>query len=56
VSILVTVVVAAMFGDRRSPEAMQINFQLRAVLIFIVIPGVALAVGTLPFLRRAGPG
>ena len=30
---------------------MQINFQLRAALIFIVIPGVALAVGTLPFLR-----
>jgi hypothetical protein len=51
VSIFVTVVVAAMFGDRRSPEAIQINFQLRAALIFIVIPGVALAVGTLPFLR-----
>ena len=51
VSILVTVVVAAMFGDRRSPEAIQLNFQLRAALIFIVIPGVALAVGTLPFLR-----
>ena len=58
VSIFVTVVVAAMFGDRRysigsptSPEAIQINFQLRAALIFIVIPGVALAVGTLPFVR-----
>jgi hypothetical protein len=51
VSILVTVVVAAMFGDRRSPEAIQINFQLRAALIFIVIPGIALTVGTLPFLR-----
>ncbi len=57
VSIFVTVVVAAMFGDRRfvfhsGPEAIQINFQLRAALIFIVIPGVALAVGTLPFLRE----
>jgi len=51
VSILVMVVVAAMFGDRRSPEAIQINFQLRAALIFIVIPGIALTVGTLPFLR-----
>jgi hypothetical protein len=51
VSMFVTVVVAAMFGDRRSPEAIQINFQLRAALIFIVIPGIALAVGTLPFLR-----
>jgi len=58
VSMFVTVVVAAMFGDRRysigsptSPEAIQINFQLRVALIFIVIPGVALAVGTLPFLR-----
>ena len=48
VSIFVAVVVAAMFGDRR----FQINFQLRAALIFIVIPGVALAVGTLPFLRE----
>ena len=47
VSIFVTVVVAAMFGDRR----FQNNFQLRAALIFIVIPGVALAVGALPFLR-----
>ena len=47
VSVFVTVVVAAMFGDRR----FQINFQLRAALIFIVIPGVALAVGTLPFLK-----
>lgn len=46
--IFVTVVVAAMFGDRR----FQINFQLRAALIFIVIPGVALAVGTLPFLKE----
>jgi nitrate/nitrite transporter NarK len=43
VSVFVTVVVAAMLGDRRN--------QLRAALIFIVIPGVALAVGTLPFLR-----
>jgi hypothetical protein len=40
-----------MFGDRRSPEAIQINFQLGAALIFIVIPGIALTVGTLPFLR-----
>jgi len=46
VSIFVTVIVAAMF----EPE-LQINFQLRAALIFIVIPGVALAIGTLPFLR-----
>ena len=51
VSMFVMVVVAAMFGDRRSPEAIQINFQLRAALIFIVIPGIALIVGTLPFLR-----
>ena len=51
VSVFVAVVVAAMFGDRRSPEAMQINFQLRAALTFIVIPAIALTVGTLPFLR-----
>ena len=51
VAIFATVVIAAMFGDRRSPEAVQINFQLRMALIFIVIPGVALVVGTLPFLR-----
>src|SRR3954468_21896027 len=43
-SMFVTIVVAAMFGDRQSPEAIQINFQLRAALIFIVIPGIALTV------------
>jgi len=51
VSIFVTVIVAAMFENSRQPEQLQINFQLRAALIFIVIPGIALAVGTLPFLR-----
>ena len=51
VLIFVTVVVAAMFGDRRSAEAIQINFQLRVALIFIVIPGIALTIGALPFLR-----
>ena len=50
VSVFVTIVVAAMFGHW-NPEAIQINFQLRAALIFIAIPGIALAVGTLPFLR-----
>jgi hypothetical protein len=51
VSIFATVVVAAMLGDRRSPEAVQINFQLHVALNFIVIPAIALTVGTLPFLR-----
>jgi hypothetical protein len=51
VCIFLAVVVAAIFGDRRSPEAIQVDFQLRTALIFIVIPGVALAVGALPFLR-----
>jgi hypothetical protein len=45
--IFVTVVVAA----TRDPEQLQFNFQLRAALIFIVIPGIALTVGALPFLR-----
>jgi hypothetical protein len=51
VSIFGTVVVAAMFDNRRNPEQLQINFQLRAALIFIVIPAIALSIGTLPFLR-----
>ena len=50
-SMFVALVVAAIFGDHRSPEAIQSNFQLRAALIFIVMPGIALTVGTLPFLR-----
>jgi len=50
ISIFVTVVVAAMFGTR-DPERLQFTFQLRAALIFIVIPGIALTVGALPFLR-----
>jgi len=50
ISIFVTVVVAAMF-ETRDPEPLQFNFQLRVALIFIVIPGIALTVGALPFLR-----
>jgi hypothetical protein len=50
ISIFVTVVVAAMF-ETRAPEQLQFNFQLRAGLIFIVIPGIALTLGALPFLR-----
>ncbi len=52
-SIFVTIVVAAMAEYIRLPEHVQINFQLRVMLVFIVIPGIALAIGTLPFLRDA---
>ena len=52
-SIFATVMVAAMAGSIRLPEHVQINFQLRVALVFIVIPGIALAIGTLPFLRDA---
>jgi len=50
-SIVVTVVVAAIVGNLRFPEHLQMSFQLRVALVFIVIPGIALAIGTLPFLR-----
>jgi hypothetical protein len=49
--IFATVVVAAVFENSRFPEPLQINFQLRAALAFLVVPGIALAVGALPFLR-----
>jgi len=52
-SIFVTIIVAAMVEKIRLPEHAQINFQLRVALVFIVIPGIALAIGTLPFLRDA---
>jgi len=51
VSMFVVVVVAPMFDNRRLPEHLQINFQLRVALVFILIPAVALTVGALPFLR-----
>ena len=44
-------ITAVVVDSRRSQELLQINFQLRAALIFIVIPGIALAIGALPFLR-----
>ena len=52
-SIFAIVVVAATAGSIRLGEHVQINFQLRALLVFIIIPGIALAIGTLPFLRDA---
>jgi len=52
-SIFVIVVVAAIVENSRQPGHVPINFQLRAVLPFVVIPGIALALGALPFLRDA---
>lgn len=52
-SIFIIVVVAGIVENSRQPEHIPINFQLRAVLPFVVIPGIALALGALPFLRDA---
>jgi hypothetical protein len=49
--IVPTIVVSMMSDIPRHPEYLQPNFQLRVALAFVVIPGVALTIGTLPFLR-----
>jgi len=49
-SIFGTVLVVAMF-ETRDPEQLQFNFQLRAGLVFILVPAIALTVGALPFLQ-----
>ncbi len=47
-------IIVAMASDvPRFPEHLQLSFLLRAGLGWVVIPGVALAIGTVPFLRDA---
>jgi hypothetical protein len=50
-AMFVTVVVVGMRDSARHADFLQLNFQLRLALVFVVIPGVALTIGTLPFLR-----
>ena len=53
-AIIITAIVVGMLTEARvHPEHLRVNFQLRVLLAFVVIPGVALTVGTLPFLRNA---
>ncbi len=47
-------IIVAMASDvPRFPEHLQLSFLLRAGLGWVVIPGFALAIGTVPFLRDA---
>jgi hypothetical protein len=50
--IVLCVIFATAVGASRSPEHHEADFMLRAGLTFVVAPGVALAIGTLPFLRK----
>jgi hypothetical protein len=49
---LLPILVALLVEAPRHPEHVQAAFLLRAALGWVVIPGVALAIGTLPFLRN----
>ena len=47
------IIVAVVSDVPRFPEHLQLGFLLRAGLGWVVVPGVALAIGTVPFLRDA---
>lgn len=46
------IVVTSLQAAPRFPEHLQLSFLWRAGIVWVVIPGVALALGTLPFLRN----
>jgi hypothetical protein len=47
-------ILVALFSDVPNfPEHRQLSWLLRTSIVWVVIPGVALAIGTLPFLRDA---
>jgi hypothetical protein len=50
---VLALVVATVSDGRPHPETVLLNLQLRVAVVFLVIPGIALAIGTLPFLRDA---
>jgi len=45
------IIVSILNEGRMHPEQLGVNFQLRVLFAFVLVPGVALAIGTLPFLR-----
>ena len=49
--IVPAIIVSILNEGRMHPEHLMINFQLRVLFAFVLVPGVALAIGTLPFLR-----
>ncbi|MCL4523934.1 MAG: hypothetical protein M1453_12525 [Acidobacteria bacterium] len=51
-AIFICVVIAANLQNySRTPEYQHLGFQLRVFLSFVVVPGIALAAGSLPFMR-----
>jgi hypothetical protein len=53
VAMVITAIAIGMVSEIRwHPQQLRLNFQLGVVLAFVIIPGIALAVGTLPFLRK----
>ena len=53
-AIFVLPIVVTVFSDvPRFPEHRDLSWLLRTSIVWVVIPGVALAIGTLPFLRNS---
>ena len=51
-TMIVTTIVASILNEgRMHPEHLRVNFQLRVLFAFVLVPGIALSIGTLPFLR-----
>ena len=51
-AIFICVILASYLPQARSSEYLQFNFQLKVFFSFVVVPGIALVAGTLPFLRE----
>ena len=52
-AIFISVLIAMSLQDiPRSPEYLQVSFQLKVFVSFVVLPGIAHAAGTLPFLSN----
>lgn len=49
--IVPTIIVSILNEGRMHPEHLRVNFQLGVWFAFVLVPGIALAIGTLPFLR-----
>jgi len=49
--VFVLPIIAAQFGNVRFPEHRQLNWLVGAGTVWVLLPGLVLAIGTLPFLR-----
>lgn len=52
VTVILPVMVTAFSETPRFPEHLQVGFLVRVITLWVVVPGIALTLGTVPFLRE----